>query len=228
MKKNWLLAAALAAPLAAQAEVGGFIEGGLSHVSGEETDAPFRVELDEAIGFNIAGGIRWAPGLMAKISYSGSEHDGGELFQNGRRVATFTDDVSAEELRIGFYWAPLHTNTVGFMVGGGYENTLIEVGSFSENETDGGYLEGVLLVKAGTVATLEFGGAVMSTEGDDNTDTDGLELRVGAKFHLGPVDLGVAYRYLEFSTDVGGGDVDDEFGEFRVTVGGAWGYGSRR
>jgi hypothetical protein len=213
--------------LVAHADVGGFIEGGLSRVSAEETDPPFRAELDDGTGLNIAGGIRWAPGFMVKASYSMSEHDGGDLFQNGRRLGSFDDEVTAEELRIGFYWAPLHETTIGYRVGGGYENTMIDIATLGDNETDGFFVEGALLIKAGQVVTFDLGGAIMATEDDDSNDTDGLELHVGAKFHAGPVDIGAMYRHIEFTTDAGGVDVDDEFGEFRVTIGGSWGYGRR-
>lgn len=225
--KKLILAAALAAPFAVHAEVGGFVEGGLATVSGQETDPPFKVELDDGLGINLAGGLRWSPGFMVKIAYSMSEHDGGEI-SSGNLRANFDDEVTAEELRIGFFWAPLHEETVGFRIGGGYENTLIEIDSFGESETDGVFVEGALLVRAGDVVTFDFGGALIKTEDEDNNDTDGVEFRIGAKFHLGPVDLGVAYRHLEFSTDVDGTDVDDEFDELRVTIGGSWGWGRRK
>jgi len=215
-------------PIIANAEVGGFINGGLSFTSFEaEDNFGDRVELDDGTGFNVTGGIRFKPGLMAKLSYSYAEYDGGDLFLNNRFVGSFDDEVNADELRIGFYYAPPERRVIGFRVGGGYERVSIDIPSvFSdESKTDGLFAEGAILINAGRIVTFDIGGALMAMEDEDSNDSAGAEFRAGAVFHVGPVDLGLAYRALAINTEYDDGDEeDDTIGELRLTIGGAWGY----
>jgi hypothetical protein len=252
--KKLLAVVIMAAPLVAQAEVGGFIEGGVNFTALRIEDdfdsrVENRIEFDDGTGFNLTGGLRFTPGLMLKASYSFSEHDGGDVFRNGRRIFAFDNEIEADELRVGFYYAPPQKRVVGFRVGGGYERVSIDAPDFMADEakTDGLFVEAALLLNAGQVASFDIGGAVMAMEDDRDNDAVGLEFRAGVTFHTGPVDIGLAYRFLGIATD--NYDFDDDsyydddyyyydyeeeyssrydqssvISELRLTVSGKWGY----
>jgi hypothetical protein len=75
------------------------------------------------------------------------------------------------------------------------------------------------------VVDFELGGALMALETDENESAGGFELRAGALFHAGPVDLGLMYRKLYVDADLpGGGSETYDYDAFQFTIGGAWGY----
>jgi hypothetical protein len=220
----------LAAPAWAQTQtasgpVGGFIEGGLSlaHFEAEASDDT-EVELDDGTGFNLRGGIRFTPGLMLNLAYTQTDHSGGEVRQPGFGTTDFDDDVSLQELRAGFYYAPPHTRVFGFRAGAGYEKVTIDF-DFGDYDADGVFGEGALLIKAGRVATFDISGALMVLDADGADEIGGADFRSGVRFHVGVVDLGLAYRVLALHYEYDdGSDEDDVYEELRLTVGTHWGY----
>lgn len=225
-----LLAALLfALPAIASADpVGGFVRGGLSLTGFEEEDSfGNRIELDGGGGINLTGGVRFEPGLSIKGAWTHSEHDGGEYDFPGLGSGTFEEDSEIDEFRFGVYYEPPMTRMIGFRAGGGYEGMRVDIPALTyELEFDGVFVEGAVLFKVGRIVTFDAGLAFMGLEDNFDQDAGGAEIRFGALFDTGPLDIEVVYRGLNINTeyDFGGGDVDDTFGELRVSIGGAWGY----
>ncbi|TJY58185.1 porin family protein [Sinimarinibacterium sp. CAU 1509] len=227
----WVLAAlALSNPAWAQTQtpsdpVGGYLEGGLSAAHFEiETSDNTTIELDDGAGFNLLGGIRFAPGLMLNVAYTQTDHSGGEVHQPGSADSSFGYDVSLQELRAGLFYAPPHTRVFGFRAGAGYEKITFDL-DFGDYDADGVFGEGALLIKAGRIATFDLSGALMVLDGDGADEIGGAEFRSGVRFHVGAVDLGLAYRVLALHFEYDdGSDEDDLYEELRLTIGTRWGY----
>lgn len=217
----------VASTVTADSSVGGFVLGGLSFAGFESEDSSGdRLELDNGVGINLSGGIRFRPAMMVKADFTYTDHDGGEFSQP---AISFSDDVELSEFRLGFFWAPPHNSVAGIRLGGGYQNFSFEVPSSDfENDLDGLFLEAAVLLKAGDVTVFDLGGALMGLEDDNGEDASGLELRGGVTFKAGPVDIGATLRTLMLDTDFsGGGSAEDTYTDFRITVGTTWGYPGR-
>ncbi len=220
-----LTTAATAQTPPAADSVGGFIEGGLSLAHFEAEDSyDNKIELDDGAGFNLRGGIRFVPGLMLNVAYTQTDHSGGEVRQPGNGTTKFDNDVSLNELRAGLFYAPPHTRVFGFRAGAGYEKVTLDF-DFADYDADGVFGEGGLLIKAGRVATFDISGAIMVLDADGADAIGGADLRSGVRFHVGAVDLGLAYRVLALHFEYDdGSEEDDLYEELRLTIGAHWGY----
>ncbi|HTE42808.1 MAG TPA: outer membrane beta-barrel protein, partial [Steroidobacteraceae bacterium] len=103
MKKLFALAFLFASP--AFAEVGGYVNGGLSIGSyqNEFSDSEEGIELDTGTGFNITGGLRFSPGFEARLSYMQTNHDGGDFTDDGDFDGEFDEEVTLSDFRAGVF-----------------------------------------------------------------------------------------------------------------------------
>jgi hypothetical protein len=217
--------------------VGGFVIFGLS--SGrfrEEDDSPstYEIESENGGGINLAAALRFEPGLMVRGSYVKTVAEEYESCDRTTGVCgTFDEDLVVRQERIGVFFAPpLHGRPVGFRAGGGYASFMREArDSNNEIRSDGGFIEGAIVIDAGRVVTFDAGLVLLGLDNDFG-DAGGAEIFGNAMFHAGPVDVGIGMRSLAFTTEVDGTASDYEFtqgyAEGRVMVGMQWGYGSRR
>jgi hypothetical protein len=224
--KKFLVSILLLASPAAFAQVGGYLNGGLSIATYENEDSEdFGIELDTGTGFNLTGGIRFSPGFDVRLSYVQTTHDGGDLTFEDDFDGSFDDEVKLSEFRAGFFYA-MTPKPVGFRVGGGYTEQGFEFEDEDEFTTDGLFLEAALVVNAGKFVTFDIGGTFLALEDEEDGETGGFEFNVKSLFHVGPVDLGVGYRLLGMHTEYDEDDyeLDEVYGEFRLTIGGSWGF----
>lgn len=224
--KNWLglLILMLAMPLASAADVGGFAHGGLSVGSYSVNNSyGFAYDSDTGTGFSLSGGIRFESGLMLRGGYCEISHDDDALCDSGG-CFRFPEKLSTSESRVGVFYAPSQQGVTGFRVGGGYEAIRVEPDSFF-NKSDGGFLEAALLLNAGRVVSFDVSGSLMSLRDNRDQSVRGMEVRTGAIFHAGPVDIGISGRALSFKTEINrGGTVKERVREATLTIGGAWGF----
>jgi hypothetical protein len=215
------------------AEVGGYIDGGPTVAFYEFEDSDdFRLEFDTGVGYSLAGGLRFTPGLNLHATYRHVEHRGGDVYFDDDKIDTFDEDLELSDLRIGFHYAPPVEKVVGFRVGAGYVRQTFEIDAPGSDElvTDGGFFEGGLIVKPAQFITLDVGGGLLAMKDDEDGDAFGLEVRGQATFHFGALDLGLGGRWTLVNTEYEDDfDLEEEFGEIRFTIGGSWGYpGVRR
>jgi hypothetical protein len=233
MKKLFALALLFASP--AFAEVGGYVNGGLSigTYQNEGTDSEQGLELDTGTGFNLTSGLRFSPGIEVRLSYFKTNHDGGEFTDDGDFDGDFDTDVTLDDFRLGVFYYKAPLRTFGFRVGGGFVKLGYDFDESDKITTDGLFFEGAALINAGRLVTFDIGAGLLATESDDeDSESVGFEFGLNAIFHAGPVDIGVGYRVLGLGTEFDDEDYDDElaevFGEFRITIGGKWGYPKAR
>jgi hypothetical protein len=220
-----------------QDPVGGFFVGGLS--SGrlhEEDDDPHteEIETEGGGGINLTGGLRFEPGLMVRASYMTTTAERWEDCDKLAGTCTTNEaDFVVWETRVGAFYAPaLDHRPVSFRVGGGYENFAMKIkGSGNELESDGAFVEGAVVFNAGRVATFDTGVALFGLENEFG-DAGGAEFFGNVAFHTGPVDVGLGIRSLGITTELDDpsfpdATFTDNYVEGRLTIGTAWGYGSR-
>lgn len=211
--------------------VGGFVAGGLSSGKLTEQDDPYtyEVDTDSGGGLNLTGALRFRPGIMVRAGFDSIRADGGTACVLGSGCSSFGNDVDVHETRLGVFYAPPMHKVLGFRVGGGYERVSLEIQGSGKGVSDGGFIEGALLINAGRIVTFDVGAALLSLTDDNDEHVRGGEFAAAAIFHAGPVDIGVSGRGLHFETDVSGSSstVSDDFSEGRLTVGGQWGYAAR-
>lgn len=226
---NRFAAVLLLVPPVAYGDAGGFINVGPSFVSFEQTEGPDRIEYDNGSGFNLTGGVRWSPGLMIRGSFLHTSHDGGTV--NAPSIpafGTFTNEVEIEETRLGIFYAPAFEKVVGFRAGGGFEKLTLEIASLSASDkADGLFVEGAVLLRASRFVSFDIGAALMALEDDGGDDVGGAEFGAKALFDFGGFDFSVGWRALSLvGENTNGPDTESDAGEFRITLGGNWGYAS--
>jgi hypothetical protein len=213
--------------------VGGFVQGGvggaLDYLKYDDDDSYDQTEA--GVGFNLEGGLRFAPGFEVKLSYSVTSHDGTDYYDEYDDLISSDDaDVSFDDFRAGFFFAPAHRSIFGYRVGLGYVRQGTDYEDASEvYEIDGFFLEGGVSLDLGRYVTINANGGFLKMADDYDTDIGGGEFKAGALFHAGPIDIGLSWRVMILSYDSDDFvDSDELYYDYRLTVGGSWGYGSRR
>lgn len=213
--------------------IGGFVQGGVGgavdYVIYDDDDS--YEQTDAGVGFNLEGGLRFAPGFEVKLSYAVTSHDGIETYdEDDDLIASDDSDVRLDDFRAGFFFAPPPRSIFGYRVGLGYVRQGADYEDASEvYETDGFFLEGGLSLDLGRFVTINANGGYLKMEDDYDGDINGGEFKAGALFHAGPIDIGLSWRVMALSYDYDDSDGFKElYYDYRLTIGGSWGYGSRR
>jgi hypothetical protein len=223
-----VLAAGLALLLTGTAhaeEVAGRIEGGIGMAFREPSNAPpydqLRLEYDTGTVLLAAVASHYEYGLLVRVDYAYTLYD--TLTGSGLAIA---EDIEQHDARGGVFYAPWPRGPVSFRIGGGYayanEDTDRPEG---ERSQDGGFVEAGLTVQAGKGVRFDIAAAGLKLEGDDDYDAEGAELRAGAAFDTGPLDITVGARYVAWQRE---SPFDEELFELRLGLGGAWGYRENR
>src|SRR5262245_39325481 len=233
MKRIAIVTMLLAAP-AAFAETGGYIYGG-ANFAGHDVDLNdgTTLEFEPGNGFNVKGGVRFSPGVDVQFSLTQNKHDGGDQVIGAGVSRHFDTELTFSELRLGAFYAPPQSSTVGFRVGGGYIRQAhdLDTPGFDAEIANGLFAEGAVLIDAGKVVTFDLGSSVFASEHDDDHSgrSVGLDLHAYVFFHTGPVDFGVGVRGQGIGTEYDDGDsIDERLAEFRLMIGGSWGYPKKR
>lgn len=227
MKHVLCAALALLAASAAQAEtVASTIHGGIGVAFREPSDDPpydqLQLEYDTGTVLHVDVASHYPYGLLLRVSYSYTLYDA--LTALGGLAVT--KDIEQHHARGGVFFSPWRRSGVRYRVGGGYVYDHEDHDAPSEELTqDGGFVEAGVTFDAGAHVTLDFAAAGLKLEGDDDYDAEGAEVRTGAAFHAGAVDITLGGRYLALQRE---SPFDEELFELRLGIGGSWGYRENR
>ena len=225
--KPLLMALTLLAAGAAQAEdLASRIEGGIGMAWREPSDDPpydqSRLEYDTGTVLHASVASHYDYGLLLRVDYAYTLYD--EL--TGLGGLSIAEDIEQHDARGGVFYAPWPRGPVGFRIGIGYAYAEEDEDSpAAERTQDGGFVEAGLAVQAGERVRLDAAVAGLKLEGDEDYDAEGAELRLGAAFDTGPLDIIVGTRYLAWQRE---SPFDEELLELRLGIGGRWGYAENR
>lgn len=222
MKRALLAAALLAAPAAAAENVASTIHGGVGAAWREPSDDPpydqLTLEYDTGTALFLDVASHYDYGLLMRLTWTYTLYDaltalGGLAIEK---------DIEQHDGRAGLFYAPWPRGPVGYRIGGGYAYGHEDVDAPDDGRTqDGGFVEAGFTVRAARRLTLDFAGAGLKWEGDEDYDAEGAEARVAAIVHTRPLDITIGARYLRLEREA---PFDEELYELRVGIGGAWGY----
>jgi hypothetical protein len=214
------------APGAALAEdVAGRVEGGIGIAFREPSNAPpydqLQLQYDTGTVLHATVASHYEYGMLVRVDYAYTLYDA--LTASGLSIA---EDIEQHDARGGVFYAPWPRGPVSFRIGGGYAWAQEDADEPAEERSqDGGFVETGLTVRAGKAVRFDIAAAGLKLEGDDDYDAEGAELRAGAAFDTGPLDVTLGARYVAWQRE---DPFDEELFELRIGLGGAWGYAENR
>lgn len=223
MTRALLALLALLVPIAAPAEdVASTLHGGVGAAWREPSEDPpydqLTLEYDTGTVLFLDLASHYDYGLLLRVTYTYTLYDALTAL-GGLAVEK---DIEQHDGRAGLFYAPWPRGAVGWRIGGGYAYGHEDVDQPDDGRTqDGGFVEAGLTVRAAPRLTLDFAGAGLKWEGEDDYDAEGAEARVAAIVHTGPLDILVGGRYLRLERE---SPFDEELYELRLGIGGTWGY----
>lgn len=223
MNRTLLVLLALLASTTASAEnLASTIHGGIGAAWREPSeDPPFdqlTLEYDTGTVVFLDVASHYGNGLLVRVTWTYTLYDaltalGGLAIEK---------DIEQHDGRAGLFYAPWPRGAVGYRIGGGRAWAHEDVDEPEDGRTqDGGFVEAGLTVRAARRLTLDFAGAGLKWEGDEDYDAEGAEARVAAIVHTEPLDITIGGRYLRLEREA---RFDEELYELRIGIGGAWGY----
>ena len=171
----------------------------------------------EGGGFGLSGGLRFAPGIEARVDYT----------RNKLSPPTLnTGEASLEEINAEASWRSPEFRIFSAALRGGYRQLSVDWDYYDHHDRLHGPFAGVdLRARVLPAVALDAGYARLFLR-DGAGSNPGRELRLGLVVGAGPLDVIVRTRRMTLDDPASGFDKD--LREIMIGVGLAWGYPHRR